>query len=299
MLSQKDARWTARSRAPRPAAGTPQSRCWQCQCQCRWSPPAARCLLLICGVTASWQGPAPAAAPGPSAPQAVPGALQNRHNAGCKGQRAGRIAGSHPPAAPVEAAGQHEHVKAALSPPLRQVRLHNKFLELTSSRNARMKPSSRSPGRSSSPSPAHRLHVLRGDETSPFGQLKQQPQLQRCKSMERGPLSGHPPAMERVDRAPSPGWSCLPPQDPGPMCRRSHGQHRPCPSEDDTAGRWQPCPSNSSHDSSPWKVRGRSWLSMRSGTNISVSAHGNISSNVRLRIKVSPAGPQDILFGSG
>lgn len=46
-VSQKDARWMAWSRAPQPAAGMLQS----------------KGLLLICGVAASWQGPAPAAVP--------------------------------------------------------------------------------------------------------------------------------------------------------------------------------------------------------------------------------------------
>ena len=292
-MSQKDARWTTQSRAPRPAAGMPQSRCWQRRRCRRWSPQAAWCLLLTCGVTASRQGPAPAAATGPGSPRAVPGALQNRHNAECEGQHAGRIAGSCPPAAQE----QHEHVKAALSPSLHQVHLRNKFLDLISSRSARTKPSSRSPSSSSSPSPAHGLGLLWEDETSPSGQPKQQPQLQWCESMKRSPLRGCSPTMGA--QGAQPGMELPSPQDLGPTCHRSRGQRGPCPLEKDTAGRWQACPCNCSHRSSPWKVRGRSWLSMRSGTNISVSADANIFSNVRLRIKVSPAGPQDILFGSG
>lgn len=94
-----------------------------------------------------------------------------------------------------------------------------------------------------------------------------------------------------------PGMELPSPQDPGPTCQRS--QHRPCPSEKDTAGTRQPSPSNSPRHSPPWKVQGRSWLPTRSGTNISVPADGNVSSNMRLRMKANPAGPQDRLFGSG
>lgn len=146
---------------------------------------------------------------------------------------------------------QHEHAKAASSPSLHQLHLYNKLPDLISSRSARMKPSSCSPGWSSSPSPGHRLHLCRGDETPRSRQPK------RCKSMKRGPSRGHPPTTtEGEHRVPSPGWSCHPPR---PACH--HSQHRPCPSEKDTTRRWQLCPSNSSHHSSPWTARGRSWLS--------------------------------------
>lgn len=47
IVSQKDSRWMAWSRAPQPATSVQQS----------------KGLLLICGVTASCQGPAPAAVP--------------------------------------------------------------------------------------------------------------------------------------------------------------------------------------------------------------------------------------------
>lgn len=177
---------------PRAAAGTPQSRRWQRRCRRRWSRRAARCLLLICGLTASWQGPAPAAAPAPGAPRALPGALQSRRDAGCEGQRAGGIAGCRPPAA------QERRVKAALSPSLHQAHLRNKFLDLVSSRSAGIKPSSFSPGWSSSLSPAHRLHLLRGHETSPSRQPKEQPQLRRCGSMKHGPSRGCPITTEWV-----------------------------------------------------------------------------------------------------
>lgn len=148
-------------------------------------------------------------------------------NIGCKGQRAGSVAGSCCPAAQE----QHKHTKAALSPSLHQVHLLNKFLDLISSRSVRTKPSSCSPGWSSHASPACKLNLLQGNETSPSRQPKQQLQLQRCKSMKRGPSRGCPPAMEWVCRVPSPGPSCLP---PGP---HSHSQHGHCPSETSTAGR--------------------------------------------------------------
>lgn len=163
---------------------------------------------------ASWQRLAPAAVPGPGAPQGVPSTMQNRHNNGFKDQHAGRIAGSCAAQQPLLVLWEDKYVKAALSPLLHQVYLCNKFLELTS----RMKLFSCSPGCSSSLSPALRLHLLWVDETSPSGQPKQQPQLQQSKIMKCGPPRSHPPAMGWVDRAPSPGWSCLP---PGPQANVS------------------------------------------------------------------------------
>jgi len=200
-VSQQAARWIARSRAPRHAtqrvlaspvpAVTPSHAV------------LAPCLRGSCipAGTESYRCP--------GAPRAVPGAWRSRRNAGCKGQRAGGIAGSRPPAAQ---AGEHRgHRKAASSPPLRQVHLHSKSLDLISITSARMKPSSRRPGWSSSPSPARGLHVLQGDEKPHSGQPNRQPVLQRCESTKRGRGGGCPAAAERVCGAPSPDRAAFPP----------------------------------------------------------------------------------------
>lgn len=129
---------------------------------------------------------------------------------------------------------QHRHVKAALSPSLHQVHLHNKFLGLMSNRSAMTKPFFCSPDWSSSPPPAGSIHLLWDDGTSPCGHPKQQPLLQQGKSTK--PLSlKRPPTCPGAGA--QPGEDLPSPQNPGTTCH--HSQHGPCPSEKDMLGRWQ------------------------------------------------------------
>lgn len=130
-VSQKDARWMAWSRAPQPATSMLQS----------------KGLLLICGVTASWQGPAPAAVPALPELFPVPGTAGGMLNTRGSVQAGGWLC-----------LLQLRHGEAAVSPSLQQLHLHNKFLGLISTRSALTKPSLCSPGCSSSPSPAGSTH---------------------------------------------------------------------------------------------------------------------------------------------
>lgn len=156
-------------------------------------------------------------------------------------------------------------LKGALSPALPQAHLPSKSFDFISSRIVRTKPSSCRPGPCPHPQPANLIcsramrHHPPGSQNSSYSDGTHE-----VWSIKRPP-SCYGVSTDNPDSASFP-WD--------------HGQHGSCPLEKDMAGRWQllriqQLTSLISLESS------RSWLSTRSGTNISMSADANTSSSER------------------
>lgn len=207
----------------------------------------------------------------PSTPRAVPSAWHCRRNAEHTGQRAGRGL-ALPPAAQARG-GSRVTIPAAAAPPQQVPGPH--FHQECPDQEGPEFPLQPRLLFLAFPSRQHSL-ICPGMMRHPHvGTQRSSCCSSRAKAKIIVPSRGHPAALEQGHRVPS-----LPSQ--GRICPlpRTLGQGATTPAwtlslREGRAreGAAEPI----QHHSSPWKGRGRSWLSVPSGTNLSVSADANIS----------------------